>query len=79
MIPTRPMGQVVPPYKYQQQPIISKQLVNPAVPNNRPLTHQVNVPITPDNLAKNLSELNIEDTEEAASLIFEIVEKDYPK
>jgi len=79
MIPTKPIGQIVPPYKYQQQPIITKQLVKPAVLSNRPLPHQLNVPITPDNLANNLSELYIEDTEEAASLIFEIVEKDYPK
>jgi hypothetical protein len=79
MIPTKQLGPMVPPYKFQQQPIVSKPFVNQVVPNIRPPAQQVNIAMTPDNLAKNLSELNIQDIEEAASVIFDIVEKDYPK
>lgn len=71
---------VMPPYKFQSQPVITKPYVNPIPPTNRnSLAQPSNVILSPDNLAKNLSELNLEDTEEAASLIFDIVEKDYPK
>jgi hypothetical protein len=75
MIPNKTINPVLPPYKFQPQPF-----ENPLGNNNK--SNQIqpqNVIITPDNFAKKFSELIIEDSEEAASLIFDIVEKDYPK
>ena len=70
---------VVPPYKYQPQPLPNNPLINPVANNIGNFPPQRVDVITPDNLTQSMSELNIQDIEEAASLIFDIVEKDYLK
>ena len=77
----KPFNPNIPPYKYQPHPLPNNQFINPVIINNNRnnINQQNNNVITPDNLAENLSGLNIQDIEEAASLVFDIVEKDYPK
>ena len=80
MMNPRQFNAVIPPYKYQPHQLPNKQFINPVINNNRSNFQQQNKNIiTPDNLTENLSQLNIQDVEELASLIFDIVEKDYPK
>jgi hypothetical protein len=68
---------VVPPYKYNPQQLPNKQIINPVANNIGNLPPQSADILSPENLTQSMSELNIQDIEEAASLIFDIVEKDY--
>jgi len=69
---------VVHPYKFQPHPLPNKPIINPVTNNISNFPPQTVDIITPDSLTQSMAGLNIEDVEEAASLIFDIVEKDYP-
>jgi hypothetical protein len=77
MIPNQPMYR--PQMMPQMNSMMPSQMFNNKFNNNHKQNRNNNMKNEADTIVTSLNKLSVNDIEEAASIIFEIVEKDYPE